>query len=190
MFNPWSWAIATSGQRRDFPGDVSLSSASTVLTGYYTPTSELRLGASLNYLYIERLTNASGSTNGWGPGASIDWSPSRRTVVRANLARQYFGNTGSLSIAHRAQRIALGLDLSRSVLQSNSAALLTFNPGAVFSAGGFSPALNPLFAQLNALGLLSNNEVVIGTPVINDAVVRNRSVTASVGWIAPRWYQS
>jgi len=187
MFNPWSWALTTSGQRRDFPGDVSLSSASTAVTGYYVPSSELRLGVSLNYLYIERLTNAGGATNGWGPGASLDWTPTRRTVVRANVAHQYFGNTGSLSIAHRSQRLALGLDLSRSVLQSNSAALLTFNPAAVFSAGGFSPALNPLFAQLNALGLLSSNEVVVGTPIINDALVRNRSAAASIGWIAPRW---
>jgi uncharacterized protein (PEP-CTERM system associated) len=190
MFSTWTWALTTSGQRRDFPGDISLTSASTILTGYFTPSSELRLGASLNYLYIERLANAGGETNGWGPGVSLDWTPSRRTVLRANVARQYFGNTGSLSIAHRSQRIALGLDLSRSVLQSNSAALLTFNPGAVFSAGGFSSALNPLFAQLNALGLLSSNEVVIGTPIVNDALVRNRGAVASIGWIAPRWSAS
>jgi len=187
MFNPWSWAINTSGQRREFPGGVSLDSTSAVFAGYYTPTSEMRLGATLNHLHIERLTNASGATSGWGPGLSLDWAPSRRTTLRAAAARQYFGNTGSLAIAHRSQQLVLGAELSRSVLQSNSAALLTFNPASVFSAGGFSAALNPLFAQLNALGLLGSSDVVVGTPIINDALVRNQNLSVSAGWVARHW---
>jgi uncharacterized protein (PEP-CTERM system associated) len=190
LFNPWSWAINASGQRREFPGGVSLDSTSALLAGYYTPSSELRLGATLNRLYIERLTNASGETSGWGPGLSLDWAPSRRTTLRSAFARQYFGNTGSIALAHRAQQLVLGAELSRSILQSNSAALLTFNPATVFSAGGFSPALNPLFAQLNAVGLLSNTDVVIGTPIINDALVRNRNLSVSAGWIARHWSAS
>jgi uncharacterized protein (PEP-CTERM system associated) len=187
MFNPWSWAVNASGQRREFPGGVSLDSTSALLAGYYVPSSELRLGATLNHLYIERLANASGATGGWGPGLSVDWAPSRRTTMRGAFARQYFGNTGTLAFAHRSQQLVLGAELSRSILQSNSAALLTFNPATVFSAGGFSPALNPLFAQLNAAGLLSSTDVVIGTPIINDALVRNRNISVSAGWIARHW---
>ena len=55
------------------------------------------------------------------------------------------------------------------------------------SAGGFSPALTPLFNQLAGLGLLSTTDLVVGTPVINDAMVRNHSLSASVGWVSPAW---
>jgi uncharacterized protein (PEP-CTERM system associated) len=187
QFNPWGWAVNASGSRREFTNGVSLSNASTVANLYYTPSAELRLGASMNYLYIERLTNASGETNGWGPGVSVDWTPSRRTTVRGSIARQYYGNSEFLSLAHRTNRLVFGLDYSKSILQSNNAALLTFSPGAVFSAGGFAPGLNPLFTQLADQGLLSRNDVVIGTNVINDALVRNRTLSASMGYVMPRW---
>lgn len=187
QFNPWGWGFNTSGSRREFDNNVSLSSASTSASIYYTPSAELRLGASMNYLYIERLTNSSGESNGWGPGMSIDWTPSRRTTLRGTIVKQYYGTSESLRLAHRTNRFAFGLDYSRSILQSNNAALLTFNPGSVFSGGGFSPDLNPLFTQLNNAGLLSRNDVVLGTGVINDALVRNKTLTASVGYVMPRW---
>ncbi|MEI8301853.1 MAG: TIGR03016 family PEP-CTERM system-associated outer membrane protein [Burkholderiales bacterium] len=186
-FNPWGWALVSGGQRRDFTGGLSLSSATTSATLYYTPSAELRLGASMNYLYIERLSNSDGDTHGWGPGVSLDWSPSRRTTLRGSFTRQYYGNNGTLSLSHRTQRLVFGLDYANSLLQTNTASLLTFNPGAIFAAGGFSPALNPLFNQLAGLGLLSNTDLVVGTPVINDAMVRNHSLSASVGWVSPVW---
>lgn len=187
QFNPWGWAFNASGSRREFSNGLTLGSTSSAATLYYTPSSELRLGASLNYLAIDRLTNREGQTSGWGPGLSVDWSPSRRTTLRASVARQYYGTTAYVSAAYRTNRFVFGLDYNRSVFQSNNAALLTFNPGAVLSGGGFSPDLNPLFSQLTGLGLLSNSSTVIGTTIINDALVRNRSVTASVGYIMPRW---
>jgi uncharacterized protein (PEP-CTERM system associated) len=186
-FNPWGWAVTSTGSRREFSNNVNLQSASTVATLFFTPSSELRLGASLNYLYIERFANSDGQSNGWGPGVSVDWSPSRRTTVRGSITKQYYGTSESLALAHRTTRFIFGLDYGRSVLQSNNAALLTFNPGSVFSGGGFSPALNPLFTQLADQGLLSSNDVVLGTNVINDALVRNRTLTASVGYLMPRW---
>lgn len=187
QFNPWGWTFNANGLRREFSNNVTLSSTSAVASLYYTPSAELRLGASLNYLYIERLTNSSGDTSGWGPGVSVDWSPSRRTTVRASITRQYYGSNETLSIAHRTNRFVFGLDYRRSVLESNNAALLTFNPGAIFSGGGFSPTLNPLFSQLNSLGLLSDDSTVLGTNIINDALVRNRTLTASFGYVMPRW---
>ncbi len=187
QFNPWGWGINSSASRREFGNGVDLSSASTSASLYYTPNAELRLGASLNYLYLERLANRDGQSNGWGPGVSLDWSPSRRTTVRAALNRYYYGNSESISIAHREQRWMVGFDYVRNILQSNNAALLTFNPGAVFSGGGFSPQLNPLFNQLSSAGLLNNSDVVLGTNVINDALVRNRSLTFSFGYVGPRW---
>ena len=186
-FNPWGWAVTSTGSRREFSNNVSLHSASTVATVYYTPSAELRVGGSLNYLYMERFANSVGQSNGWGPGLSIDWSPSRRTTVRGSVTKQYYGTSESLAVAHRTTRFIFGLDFGRSVLQSNNAALLTFNPGSIFSGGGFSPALNPLFTQLADQGLLSNNDVVLGTNVINDALVRNRTLMASVGYVMPRW---
>ena len=186
-FNPWGWALTSNASRREFSNNVSLHSASTVATVYYTPSPELRVGASLNYLYMERFTNADGQSNGWGPGISVDWSPGRRTTVRGAITKQYYGTSESLAIAHRTTRFIFGLDYGRSVLQSNNAALLTFNPGSIFSGGGYSPALNPLFTQLADQGLLSNNDVVLGTNIINDALVRNRTLAASIGYLMPRW---
>ena len=187
QFNPWGWGFNSSGSHREYANNRTLSNASAIATLYYAPSAELRLGASVNYLYLEGLTNSDGQSNGWGPGLSVDWTPSRRTTVRASITRQYYGTSGFLSLAHRTNRFVFGLNYDRSVLQSNNAALLTFNPGQLLSGGGFAPDLNPLFNQLNSLGLLSNSNTILGTNIINDALVRNRTVTASVGYVMPRW---
>ena len=47
-----------------------------------------------------------------------------------------------------------------------------------------------MFTQLNAAGLLSSTDIVIGTPIINDALVRNRNVSVSAGWVARHWSAS
>lgn len=190
QFNPWGWALNGTGLRREFANQVSLDSTSAVATLFYTPTPEWRLGGTLNYRYIERLTNSQGRNRGWGPGASIDWNPGRRTTIRGTIARQYFGTTESLRLSHRTNQLLLGLNYDRSILQSNDAALLTYNPGTLFSGEGFQPSLNPLYTQLTGQGVLPADDVVLGATVINDALVRNRTLVASAAYAMPRWTTS
>lgn len=186
QFVRWGWSLSSSASKREFPNDLDLSSTYTVATVYYVFSPELRVGASANHLYVEGLTNERGKTRGWGPGVTVDWAPSRRTTLRFDAADQYYGTSGRLSFAHRAERWTLGLDYTRAVFNSNNAALLTFNPASLLSAGGYAPTLNPLYQQLVAQGLIRDEDDVLGAGLLSDALLSSRTVAATLGYRLPR----
>lgn len=186
QFVRWGWSLSSSGSRREFHNGLDLSSTYTVATAYYVFSPELRVGASANHLYVEGLTNEKGKTSGWGPGISVDWVPSRRTTLRFEAADQYYGTSGRLSVAHRAERWTIGLDYTKAVFNSNNAALLTFNPASLLAAGGYAPNLNPFYQQLIAQGLIRDEDDVIGAGVLSDALLSSRTVAMTLGYRLPR----
>ena len=186
QFNRWGWSFTTDGQQREFTTGATFHRASTVASVYYLASSDLRLGASANYAYMQGLTDRAGRTNGWGPGFSVDWSPSRRTSLRLNVAEQYYGNTSALSVSHRTDRWTIGLNYSSGVFSSNSASLLLFNPASVMSGGAFSADLNTVYQQLLAQGLISSNTSLLATGLLNDALMRSRMLSISTGLTLPR----
>lgn len=184
-FNRWGWSLNSYAQRRSFANGFTMNRQNAVASAYYLFGQELRVGGSLNYDAIDQLTDSSGNTSGWGPGIFADWSPGSRTTIRARLDRPYYGNTGSLSMSHRTQRLAFGLNYARQVFSSNSASILFFNPAALLS-GGLPTASNPITQQLITSGLVSDQNSVFGAGVITDALVLSRNLTASVGYTGPR----
>ena len=186
QFSRWGWSLQGGASTREYRNGVSLDSTSTTATLFYVFSPELRLGVSANHLYIERLTNEDGETSGWGPGLSVDWSPNRRTSLRMNVARQYYGNSGQMALSHRSQRWTFGADYSRGVYSSNNAGILTLNMSDLISAGAFAPALNPVFQQLVAVGLIDPDAIRLGAGIVNDALVRINSVRGTVGYLLPR----
>lgn len=186
QFKRWGWSLQSGASSREYGNGLSLDSTSSTASLFYVFSPELRLGVSATHLYIERLTDEEGDTSGWGPGLSLDWAPNRRTSLRLNLARQYYGNTAYLALAHRSSRWSFGLNYNKAVYSSNNAGILTLNLADLLSADAYSAALNPIFQQLVSAGLINAQDVLLGGGIVNDALVRSNSLTATVGYLLPR----
>lgn len=186
QFNRWGWSWAGEFQRREFRNGAELDRVSSVGRVWWLVQPELRIGALVAYEQIDRLLNRDGDDRGWGPGAFFDWTPTSRTTVRGEASRQYYGTTWNASASHRTERFTFGLSHNRSVVTSADASALVFNPGSLFTAGGFSPNLNPVFQQLVLQNILGGFGIPLGGALVSDAAVLNRFSTASVGYVGPR----
>lgn len=184
-FLRWGWSLYVDALRRDIPSAPTLDRRTAVGTAYYVFSPELRAGGSINYSFVEGIANSQGHTSGVGPGAFVDWSPNRRTTVRANWADNFYGTTQQLSVSHARERWTFGLNYTRALLSSNSAALLLISPGALFTGGGFSADLNPVYQQLSSQGLISSN-TLLASGLVNDSLVRTRFLSMSLGYSAAR----
>jgi uncharacterized protein (PEP-CTERM system associated) len=88
--------------------------------------------------------------------------------------------------SHRSQRWIFGLDYNSTILTSNTAGVVALDPGTLYAAGALPPELTAVFQQLVAQGVQPGSMTPIGAGVLNDAQVRNRSFTASLGYLLPR----
>ena len=186
QFNRWGWSWAGELQEREFRNGANLGRASSIFRAWTLLTPELRVGALASYEQVDRLVNKDGKDRGWGAGGFFDWAPTSRTTVRGEASRQYYGNVGSLNASHRTERFIYGLGYNRSVITSSDASALLFNSGNLFSGGGFSPNLNPIFQQLVLQGILAGFGIPAGGALISDAVVLSRTANASLGYVGPR----
>jgi len=184
-FLRWGWSLSADSQRRTVDQGQSLERRAAVGTAYFVFSPELRAGGSLNYSMVEGISDVQGRSSGVGPGAFVDWSPNRRTTIRASWAKQFYGSTSSLSVAHSQEHWTFGLNYSRSLLSNSSASLLAINPGALFSGGGYSADLNSVYQQLVSQGVISPNSLLT-TGLVNDTLVRSQFLTASIGYALPR----
>lgn len=186
QFVKWGWSVYAESLHRDVYNSPSLGRRTAAASVYYVFSPELRAGGSINYSYVEGATDGQGRSSGLGPGAFVDWSPSRRTTVRASWSDQFYGSTMSVAATHARERWIFGLNYTRALLTSSNSALMLFNPGALFSAGAFSPDLNVVYQQLLSQGLITPN-TLLATGLINDSLVRTRYLNASVGYSAPKF---
>jgi uncharacterized protein (PEP-CTERM system associated) len=179
QFNRWGWAWNGQRQRREYASDLVLNRDSSAFKAFYIVNPELRVGGGIYYDGIDGLKNADGDTNGFGPGATIDWNPSRRTTLRAEVAHQYYGNTGKLSFAHRRDLFTFGVNYTRNVLTSSDASAFLFDASGLYSGGGFAAETNPIYQALVIDSLLQGYGIPQGAGLLSDGVVQNRSLTAS-----------
>ena len=179
QFNRWGWAWNGETQRREYASDLALTRDSSAFKAFYIVNPELRFGAGIYYDGIDGLRNADGDTNGFGPGATIDWNPSRRTTLRAEVANQYYGTTGKMSFAHRRDLFTFGVDYTRNVLTTSDASAFLFDASGLFSGGGFAAETNPIYQALVIDSLLQGYGIPQGAGLLSDGVVLNRSLTAS-----------
>jgi uncharacterized protein (PEP-CTERM system associated) len=190
-FNTWGW---------DWTGETSERKLATSPTGfgrnistgtiYAFPTQGLRLGAGIRYEQIDSLFNKDGKDNGFGPGLSVDWTPSTRTAVRGSVFRQYYGNIGQAGISHRWQRLSFNLSYDKSVITGNDASFLNANPQSLFSAGGYAANLNPIYRTLVAEALYGSYGVPIGLGVVSDAYVLRNGGSAALSYLLPNGFAS
>ena len=182
QFNRWGWTWHGEHQRREYASDLVLARDSSSLTAFYLVNPELRIGGGLYYDGIDGLKNASGDSSGFGPGAFVDWNPSRRTTLRGELVHQYYGNTAKLAMAHRRDLFTFGLDYTRNVLTSSDASAFMFDASGLYSGGGFSADTNPIYQALVIDSLLSGYGIPQGAGLLSDGVVLNRSLSASAAY--------
>jgi uncharacterized protein (PEP-CTERM system associated) len=183
-FNTWGWSWDGSSQDRRTVGSPG-SFGRSISTGsiYAIPVQGLRIGAAIRYEQIDSLFNKAGKDNGYGPGVALDWTPSVRTAVKVSAYKQYYGNTGSLGISHRWERLSFNLAYDKSVLSGNDASFLNLSPQALFSAGGYSASLNPIYRTLAADNIYNSYGVPIGLGVVNDAVVLRKGGTVALNYV-------
>ncbi len=178
-FNRLGWAWSGERQRREYASDLVLNRDSSALKAFYLVNPELRVGGGIYYDGIDGLKNADGDTKGFGPGATIDWNPSRRTTLRGEVVHRYYGTTGKLSFAHRRDLFTFGLDYTKDVMTTSDASAFLFDASGLYSAGGFSAETNPIYQALVIDSLLQGYGIPQGAGLLSDGVVMNRSLTAS-----------
>jgi uncharacterized protein (PEP-CTERM system associated) len=184
QFNRWGWSWDGLSQTRKIQGSpISYGRQTSTATAYIYPTEGLRLGASIRYEQIDTLFNKAGKDNGFGPGASIDWTPSTRTGIRGSVFKQYYGTTGQLGITHRLERLSFNLAYDKAVITGNDASFLNIDPQSLFSAGGYAATLNPIYRSLVANALYGSYGVPIGLGVVNDAYVLRQGGSAGVSYL-------
>ncbi len=190
-FNTWGWAwTGETSERKLSTSPTSFGRNISTGTLYALPIQGLRIGAALRYEQIDSLFNKNGKDFGFGPGLSLDWTPSARTAVQGSFFRQYYGNIGQLGISHRWQRLSFNLSYDKSVITGNDASFLNANPQALFSAGGYAANLNPIYRTIVADALYGSYGVPVGLGVVSDAYVLRNGGTASMSYILPTGFAS
>jgi uncharacterized protein (PEP-CTERM system associated) len=185
QFNRWGWEWSGEIQRRSFDGGITQGRNSASGSAYLIPLPELRVGASINYDQVDNFS-INGRTSGTGLGLFADWTPSNRTTVSASAKRQYYGTTGKIAASHRFGLFTGALSFDKSLLTSSDGSILSVNPSALFSAGGFSSALNPVFAQLANQNLLQTYASAVGGGVLSDFLILSNTLSASMAYASPK----
>ena len=184
QFNQWGWDLSGETQRRTYDGGVTQNRNSASAAVFIFPMSELRLGASVNFDQIDNFV-VNGRTSGTGLGFSADWTPSNRTSLSASAKRLYYGTVGKLAATHRFGMFTGALSYDKSLLTSSDGSLLSVSPAALFSAGGFSSSLNPVFSQLASSNLVQTYATAVGGGVLSDFIILNNTLTFSMGYASP-----
>jgi uncharacterized protein (PEP-CTERM system associated) len=182
-FNSWGWAWqGQSSERKLSTSPVAYGRNIATATLYAIPMQGLRLGAAVRYEQIDNLFNKNAKDYGIGPGASIDWSPTSRTLLRGSAYKQYYGTTGQLGFSHRWDRLSFNLNYDKSVISGNDASFLGINPQDLQSTGVNAVNVNPIYRTLVADSLYSTYGVPLGLGVVNDAFVLRNGGTASLSY--------
>jgi uncharacterized protein (PEP-CTERM system associated) len=186
QFNVWGWGWQGDQSQRSVQGSP-VTSHRSISTGslYYFPEPDLRLGLSVRYEQIDSLFNKSGKDYGFGPGASVDWNPSKRTSIKGSVTQQYYGTIGNFGLSHRWERFALNVAYDKAIISGNDASFLNISQQDLFNAGGPAAALNPVYRSLIADALYGGYGVPVGLGVVNDALVLRNGGSVGLTYLLP-----
>lgn len=177
------WQSTAQGSQRRFDNDYRYGSSAFSFTAYAAPTPTFRLGVSANYAKVDIVVDDQGRTNGWGPGLYAQWTPSQRTAFSLVAARQYYGNTGSLRLIHRAADWTFSLIGSRALLSPIESNVLFLDPTQEFSINESRPVSNPIVETLIQQGLTSAAGSLFSSGISTAALAMDSRVRASVGYL-------
>lgn len=184
---PYGWRVYADQRFVSYSnGALDYDRSFITALAHYSPVRELRLGLGTNFARSNLVLSESGENGGWGPTATVEWSPSPRTSLFAGWAGTYFGHIAQARASHRAENWVFGLSYRDTIQDSVSAGLVSIDPNQIFGGDGFAPSANPVVQQLGGFGTIGqpSNFVQFGT--INSALVRVRATTGSIAYVTPR----
>jgi len=155
----------------------------------YTIGREWRVGLTAGTERTDILALDAESTTTWG--AQLEWTPSERTSLSANVERRFFGNAHSLRFAHRTPNTAWAVSDTRDVSTSSSQGNASFGSAYDLFFRQFAStepdavrrdALVRAYLQTNGI---NPNAVVIGGFLASAATLQ-RTQSASVALVGAR----
>ncbi|MCP5264923.1 MAG: TIGR03016 family PEP-CTERM system-associated outer membrane protein [Burkholderiaceae bacterium] len=185
-FSNWTWESSAQVQRQTLNNGLAFARESASVTLYRVFGAQFRFGVTGAYEHIEGLRNEDGEDSGYGGGVRFTWAPSRRTSLSAAYLRQYYGDDVSVDLTHRFSRLSFGVGYRQNVLTGSDASLLLIDPASLYSAGGFSAELNPVFQSLASQALVQTFASPAGVGVMGGGIARNKTLTAQVGYASTR----
>lgn len=111
---PLGYKVEASRQQTRMAGqaDPSLNERLGRLTAWYTPTPDFRLGASLGRASTRLgAESVSETLRGW----QVQWRPTERSVLKADVEDRFFGKSWHTDISHRMPWLAMGLSAERTI---------------------------------------------------------------------------
>jgi uncharacterized protein (PEP-CTERM system associated) len=180
---PLGWRAFGEARQSTYSSGFDYNRAFATALGHYNVNSALRLGLGVNYSSSDLLLSESGKDSGWGPSATLEWTPSQRSSLSLAWAGTYFGSSARAIAAHRAQNWVFGASYTDRVEDRINASLVAVNPNQTFSADGTVPSANPITQQLNTQGTLPQSQAPLSFGGINSALVNVQTLTGSVGYL-------
>lgn len=180
---PWAWSASTIAQRREFQGGYSFKRSATTANLYRNVSPELQIGALVAYEQVDNLRDSSGDDSGLGSGVSVRWTPSLRTSLEGQWARQYYGPTSSLNFTHNALHWSFRANYFSGISTTAMASPLYYNP-AVPYPGGIDPSSPGMPGSTSSL--LSDPSGPIPAGLVVDVASRIKRFMGSVGYSMPR----
>ncbi len=161
------------------------------LLGWYRVDPTLRAGLGIGYASNGALLNADGKDGGWGPSATVEWSPYARTFLRGYWADRYYGRNASLQAAHQASDWSFGLTYRTGITAGTSANLYGVNTASMFAAPTSDGAPTP--TPMSGVGQTLVNQNLLplagtsfGSGVIDSPLVFVDYLVGTVGWSRAR----
>ncbi len=155
----------------------------------YTIGREWRVGVSAGQERTDILALEAESTNTWG--AQLEWTPSERTSLSANVEKRFFGNSHAVRFAHRTPNTAWALADTRDVSTSSSQGSASFGSAYDLFFRQFA-SVEPDAARRDTMvrtylqtNGINPNAVVVGGFLASAATLQ-RAQTASVALVGAR----
>lgn len=178
---PWAWSASTIGQRREYQSGYSSSRSATTANLYRNISPELRVGALVAYEQVDNLRDSSGDDSGFGSGVSVRWTPSLRTSLDGQWARQYYGPTSNFNFTHSALHWSFQANYFSGISTTSTVSPLYYDPLNPFPGGVELPDSGGAGARPTLPG-----ETVLPSGLIVDAASHVKRFIGSIGYSMPR----
>ncbi len=185
------WQASADGTQREFEDGSDYDTTNAMLLGLYRASPTLLVGAGANYSRISVVADDSGDIGGWGPSALLYWSITPRTLLSLQASKAYYGKHGSAALTHRTGNLTFALEYQQGIMDGLQAGLIaTGQPGfGDFGAGsgaGPGTGTDTVADELGNRGILPGFGTPLASGLLGGALVENRRLTATVGWLRQR----
>ena len=182
-FSQIGWQMSAQTSQRRFDNGFDYGTSALVMTAMFASSPAFRAGLSANYSRVAIVVDEQGRSSGWGPGFLMSFTPSERTSLNLIGARQYYGDTGSLRLAHRAPSWSFSMNAQRALVSPLETSILFLDPSQQFGIADGRPTNNPIADGLILQGLANPAGTLFVTGLSTAAVTLETGLNASFGII-------